>query len=137
MEPTDEPYAIAKIAGIKICDAYRSQYGCNFISAMPTNLYGPNDNFDLNNSQLFPVKVASSSKVPRSSKDHGHVSELNTNEFIDSIIEIEKTNTQHHYWKNDKGQVYLFCYEFGLFFLQEQDKEKYVLVKWQPFMEKP
>ena len=47
LEPTNEPYAIAKIAGIKLCQAYQSQYGCNFISAMPTNLYGPNDNFDL------------------------------------------------------------------------------------------
>ena len=47
LEPTNEPYAIAKIAGIKMCDAYRSQYGCNFISVMPTNLYGPNDNYDL------------------------------------------------------------------------------------------
>ena len=47
LEPTNEPYAIAKIAGIKLCQAYRKQYGCDFISAMPTNLYGPNDNFDL------------------------------------------------------------------------------------------
>ena len=46
LEPTNEPYAIAKIAGIKMCEAYRDQYGCNFISAMPTNLYGPNDNYD-------------------------------------------------------------------------------------------
>src|SRR5262249_37089387 len=45
LEPTNEPYAVAKIAGIKLCQAYRQQYGCNFISAMPTNLYGPNDNF--------------------------------------------------------------------------------------------
>src|SRR6478609_2037214 len=50
LEETNEPYAIAKIAGIKMCDAYRSQYNCNFISVMPTNLFGPNDNYDLNNS---------------------------------------------------------------------------------------
>ncbi len=55
LETTNEPYAIAKIAGIKMCDAYRSQYGCNFISAMPTNLYGPNDNYDLNNSHVLPA----------------------------------------------------------------------------------
>ncbi|MEP6674212.1 MAG: GDP-L-fucose synthase [Ferruginibacter sp.] len=55
LEPTNEPYAIAKITGIKLCDAYRSQYGCNFISAMPTNLYGPNDNYDLNNSHVLPA----------------------------------------------------------------------------------
>lgn len=55
LEPTNEPYAIAKIAGIKMCDAYRSQYGCSFISVMPTNLYGSNDNYDLNNSHVLPA----------------------------------------------------------------------------------
>jgi GDP-L-fucose synthase len=55
LEPTNEPYAIAKIAGIKMCESYRRQYGCNFISAMPTNLYGPNDNYDLNNSHVLPA----------------------------------------------------------------------------------
>jgi GDP-L-fucose synthase len=55
LEPTNEPYAIAKIAGIKLCDAYRAQYGCRFISAMPTNLYGPNDNYDLQNSHVLPA----------------------------------------------------------------------------------
>src|SRR5690606_8569280 len=55
LEPTNEPYAIAKISGIKLCDAYRDQYDCNFISAMPTNLYGPNDNYDLNNSHVLPA----------------------------------------------------------------------------------
>jgi GDP-L-fucose synthase len=55
LEHTNEPYAIAKIAGIKMCDAYRSQYGCNFISVMPTNLYGPNDNYDLNSSHVLPA----------------------------------------------------------------------------------
>ncbi len=71
LEPTNEPYAIAKIAGIKMCDAYRSQYGCNFISAMPTNLYGPNDNYDLTTSHVIPAllrkfheaKVAGEKKV--------------------------------------------------------------------------
>lgn len=55
LEPTNEPYAIAKIAGIKLCDAYRSQYGADFISVMPTNLYGPNDNYDLQNSHVLPA----------------------------------------------------------------------------------
>jgi GDP-L-fucose synthase len=55
LEPTNEPYAIAKIAGIKMIDAYRAQYRCNFISVMPTNLYGPNDNYDLNNSHVLPA----------------------------------------------------------------------------------
>jgi GDP-L-fucose synthase len=57
LEPTNEPYAIAKIAGIKMCDAYRDQFGCNFISVMPTNLYGPNDNYDLRNSHVLPAML--------------------------------------------------------------------------------
>lgn len=55
LEPTNQPYAIAKIAGIELCDAYRRQYGCDFISAMPTNLYGPNDNYDLEKSHVLPA----------------------------------------------------------------------------------
>ncbi len=57
LEHTNEPYAIAKIAGIKMCDAYRSQYGCRFISVMPTNLYGPNDNYDLQSSHVLPALI--------------------------------------------------------------------------------
>ncbi len=57
LESTNEPYAIAKIAGIKMCDAYRAQYGCNFISVMPTNLYGPNDNYDLQNAHVLPTLI--------------------------------------------------------------------------------
>ena len=57
LEATNEPYAIAKIAGIKLCESYRRQYNCNFISAMPTNLYGPNDNYDLNNSHVLPALI--------------------------------------------------------------------------------
>lgn len=57
LEQTNEPYAIAKITGIKLCESYRRQYGCNFISAMPTNLYGPNDNYDLQNSHVLPALI--------------------------------------------------------------------------------
>jgi GDP-L-fucose synthase len=57
LEPTNEWYAVAKIAGIKLCQAYRRQYGCDFISAMPTNLYGPNDNYDLQNSHVLPALI--------------------------------------------------------------------------------
>ncbi|MFM8533547.1 MAG: GDP-L-fucose synthase family protein [Acidimicrobiia bacterium] len=57
LEPTNEAYAIAKIAGIKLCQSYRKQYGCDFISAMPTNLYGPNDNFDLTSSHVLPAMI--------------------------------------------------------------------------------
>jgi GDP-L-fucose synthase len=57
LEYTNEPYAISKIAGIKMCDAYRAQYGCNFISVMPTNLYGQNDNYDLQNAHVLPTLI--------------------------------------------------------------------------------
>jgi GDP-L-fucose synthase len=57
LEPTNEAYAIAKIAGIKLCDSYREQYGCNFVSAMPTNLYGPGDNFDLDSGHVLPALI--------------------------------------------------------------------------------
>ena len=57
LESTNEPYAIAKIAGIKLCQAYRDQYGCDFISAMPTNLYGPNDNYDIQNAHVLPALI--------------------------------------------------------------------------------
>jgi GDP-L-fucose synthase len=57
LEPTNEAYAVAKIAGIKLCQAYRYQYGCNFVSAMPTNLYGPGDNFDLETSHVLPALI--------------------------------------------------------------------------------
>lgn len=67
LEETNEPYAIAKIAGIKLCDAYRSQYGCNFISVMPTNLYGPNDNYDLNNSHVLPALIRKFHEAKKSS----------------------------------------------------------------------
>src|SRR5947207_1427494 len=57
LEPTNEAYALAKIAGIKLCQSYRKQYGCDFIAAMPTNLYGPNDNFDLTSSHVLPAMI--------------------------------------------------------------------------------
>jgi len=57
LESTNEPYALAKIAGLKMCDYYREQYGCDYISLMPTNLYGPNDNYDLNNSHVIPAML--------------------------------------------------------------------------------
>ena len=70
LEPTNEWYAIAKIAGIKMCQAYRRQFGCDFISAMPTNMYGPNDNYDLQNSHVLPALIrkfheAKTTKAPR------------------------------------------------------------------------
>ena len=66
LEPTNEPYALAKIAGIKLCDSYRTQYGRNFVSAMPTNLYGPNDNFDLTSSHVLPALIRKFDDAKRS-----------------------------------------------------------------------
>ena len=68
LEETNEPYAIAKISGIKMCDAYRSQYGCNFISVMPTNLYGENDNYHLNNSNVLPALIRKFHTAKRENK---------------------------------------------------------------------
>lgn len=70
LEPTNEPYAIAKIAGIKLCETYRNQYGCNFISGMPTNLYGPGDNYDLQNSHVLPALL----RKAHNAKVNGHAS---------------------------------------------------------------
>jgi GDP-L-fucose synthase len=72
LEPTNEPYAIAKITGIKLCEAYRDQYGCNFISAMPTNLYGPGDNYNLQNSHVIPAMIRKF-----------HEGKLNKSEFVE------------------------------------------------------
>lgn len=68
LESTNEPYAIAKIAGIKLCEAYRDQYGCNFISAMPTNLYGPGDNYDLEKSHVLPALIRKFHEAKESGK---------------------------------------------------------------------
>ncbi|RMG80572.1 MAG: GDP-L-fucose synthase [Bacteroidetes bacterium] len=70
LEPTNEPYAIAKIAGIKMCDAYRAQYGCNFISVMPTNLYGPNDNYDLEKSHVLPALIRKFHEAKKNNAPH-------------------------------------------------------------------
>lgn len=69
LEPTNEWYAIAKIAGIKLCQAYRRQYGCDFISAMPTNLYGPGDNFDLNSSHVMPALLRKAHEAKEAGAD--------------------------------------------------------------------
>jgi GDP-L-fucose synthase len=70
LEPTNEPYAIAKIAGIKMCEAYRAQYGCNFISVMPTNLYGINDNYHPENSHVLPALIRRFHEAKMNNADH-------------------------------------------------------------------
>lgn len=70
LEPTNEPYAIAKIAGLKMCEAYWDQYGCQFISAMPTNLYGYNDNYDLDNSHVLPALIRKFHEAKEKNQDH-------------------------------------------------------------------
>lgn len=110
LEPTNEPYAIAKIAGIKLCDAYRAQYGCNFISAMPTNLYGPNDNYDLNNSHVLPAllrkfheaKVANQSTVTVWGSGKPLREFLHVNDMADACLFL-----MEHY--NEEGCVNVGC----------------------------
>ena len=69
LEPTNEPYAIAKIAGLKMCETYRDQYGCDFITEMPTNLYGPNDHYDLQNSHVLPALIRKFYEAVKEGKD--------------------------------------------------------------------
>jgi GDP-L-fucose synthase len=70
LESTNQPYAIAKIAGIELCRSYRKQYGCDFIAAMPTNLYGPNDNYDLNNSHVVPALLRKFIEAKKNNQSH-------------------------------------------------------------------
>ncbi|MEQ8216674.1 MAG: GDP-L-fucose synthase [Arenibacter sp.] len=88
LEYTNEPYAIAKIAGIKMCESYNIQYGTNFISVMPTNLYGPNDNFDLEKSHVLPALIRKIylAKLLSESKDQDVIKDLN----VDNIMEARR-----------------------------------------------
>ena len=88
LEQTNQPYAIAKIAGIEMCDAYRSQYGCNFISVMPTNLYGPRDNFELESSHVLPALIHRfhSAKIAREIADEFSLKEPNKPRFVAGSI---------------------------------------------------
>ena len=91
LEPTNEPYAIAKITGIKMCEAYRSQYGCNFISVMPTNLYGINDNYNLENSHVLPALIRKFHEAKANKKENvtiwGTGSPLREFLFADDLAE--------------------------------------------------
>jgi GDP-L-fucose synthase len=106
LEATNEPYAIAKIAGIKMCEAYKDQYGCNFISAMPTNLYGPNDNYDLNNSHVLPALLRKFHEAKESGADAvevwGSGSPLREFLHVDDLAEACYYLIQNY---NDKGFV--------------------------------
>ena len=106
LEHTNEPYAIAKIAGIKLCDAYRDQYGCNFISVMPTNLYGPNDNYDLQNAHVLPTfirkfheaKIAGDKEVVIWGSGTPRREFLHADDLADACVYL-----MHHY--NESGLV--------------------------------
>jgi GDP-L-fucose synthase len=106
LEKTNEPYAIAKIAGIKLCDAYRDQYGCNFISVMPTNLYGPNDNYDLENAHVLPTfirkfhdaKIAGAKEVVIWGSGTPRREFLHADDLADACVYL-----MHHY--NEAGLV--------------------------------
>ena len=98
LEPTNEYYAVAKIAGIKLCQAFYEQYGCNFISAMPNNLYGPGDNFDLDTSHVLPALIRKMHEAKILNKKHIEVwgtgtpkrEFLHVNDFADSILFLLK-----------------------------------------------
>ncbi len=112
LEPTNEPYAIAKIAGIKLCESYRDQYGCNFISAMPTNLYGPNDNYDLNNSHVLPALLRKFHTAKQ--EDNGEVEIWGTGSPKREFLHVEDLAAAcffllQHY--NDKELVNIGCGE--------------------------
>jgi len=106
LEETNQPYAIAKIAGIELCDGYRSQYGCNFISAMPTNLYGPNDNYDLEKSHVLPAMLRKFITAKKSNEPSVSIwgsgtpkrEFLHVNDLADACMHL-----MHHY--NEKGLV--------------------------------
>jgi GDP-L-fucose synthase len=92
LEYTNEPYAIAKIAGIKMCESYNLQYGTNFISVMPTNLYGPNDNFDLEKSHVLPalIRKIHLAKLLFEGKDDEVISDLGVNSIEDAKLYLGK-----------------------------------------------
>lgn len=110
LEPTNEPYAIAKIAGIKLCEAYRDQYGCNFISAMPTNLYGPNDNYDLEKSHVLPALIKKFHLAKTNGKSHveiwGNGEPLREFLYVDDLAEA-CLHLMLHY--NEKQFVNVGC----------------------------
>ena len=100
LEETNEPYAIAKIAGIKLCEAYRDQYGCNFISAMPTNLYGPNDNYDLETSHVLPALIHKIHLAKQNKEDYvtvwGSGKPLREFLYVDDLAEACLFLMQHY-----------------------------------------
>lgn len=106
LEPTNQPYAVAKIAGIEMCDAYRAQYGCNFISVMPTNLYGPNDNYDLEKSHVLPALLRKYISAKRTGASEvvlwGTGSPLREFMYVDDLAEACLFLMLHH---NESGLV--------------------------------
>lgn len=112
LEQTNEPYAIAKISGIKMCDAYRAQYGCNFISCMPTNLYGPNDNYDLNNSHVLPALIRKFYEAKISKKTHvdlwGTGKPMREFLYVDDLADASYFLMCHY---NEPGLINMGCGE--------------------------
>ncbi len=110
LEETNQPYAIAKIAGIELCDGYRAQYGCNFISAMPTNLYGPNDNYDLEKSHVLPALLRKFITAKRNNLGSvelwGSGSPKREFLYVDEIAEACLFLINNY---NDKGLVNIGC----------------------------
>lgn len=112
LEPTNEPYAIAKIAGIKLCEAYNSQYQTNFLPVMPTNLYGPGDNFDLNNSHVLPAlirkiheaKQANAKKVPIWGTGQAFREFMYVDDMVDACLYLLETSENNELVNVGTGQ---------------------------------
>jgi GDP-L-fucose synthase len=112
LEPTNEPYAIAKIAGIKLCESYNHQYGCNFISVMPTNLYGPIDNFDLETSHVLPAMIRRFHEA--TINNHAPVTLwgtgtplrefLHVDDLADAVVYIMQNNLKHDIYNIGAGK---------------------------------
>lgn len=111
LEKTNEPYAVAKIAGIKLCESYYRQYGCNYISVMPTNLFGSNDNYDLKTSHVLPAMIRKIhlAKLLHSNDFDGLKKDLKTKN-IEDVVEILKSNGIF----KDNGETYLMLWGSGL-----------------------
>jgi GDP-L-fucose synthase len=112
LEPTNEWYAVAKIAGIKLCQAYRRQHGCDFISAMPTNLYGPGDNFDLSTSHVIPALIRKIHQAKLWQRDEVAIwgsgtprrEFLHVDDCADAVIHITKTYSQEEHINVGSGE---------------------------------
>jgi len=117
LEPTNEPYAIAKIAGIKLCENYHRQYGCNFFSVMPTNLYGPNDNFNLETSHVLPAILRKM-----------HLAKCLEKNDLESIRkDLDKNQIENVNGKESEEEIVNILSKYGISFIKDSSTIKLIL----------